>query len=221
MMLHTIFRYYPEKKIAESTHENSLRTMQNATTPDAVRKKTVCRALKPTKNGLLNKTDQSSLIKLIIARVMPITGASQYIVAAGLSMPISLFFNKSWVRAHRKPPRPLAVSTRRNPRNIKSVSVATMRRTPENIRKMTATSRIENFSSRNRKANKRTKISDEDLTIAEHDKIQGSRRRPKHADALKKDNEIVCRDRFERPMSSPVATAVGTAFFLNDISLVC
>jgi hypothetical protein len=38
----------------------------------------------------------------------------------------------------------------------------------------------------------------------------------KAVNVLKKDNEIVLRDKFESPMSSPVATAVGTAFFLDQ-----
>jgi hypothetical protein len=90
-----------------------------------------------------------------------------------------------------------------------------MRSTPKNIRKMTATRRIENFSSRNRNANIRTNINDDDLHIAEQDETQGQEfTRPKYADVLKKDSEIVLSDRFERPISRPVATAVGTAFFL-------
>lgn len=130
-------------------------------------------------------------------------------------MPIFLSFNKSCVRAHRNPPSALAVSTRRNPPNIKLASVATMRSTPKNIRKMTATRLIESFSSRNRNANIGTNINDDDLHIAGQDETQGQEfTRPKYADVLKKDSEIVLSDRFERPISRPVATAVGTAFFL-------
>ena len=48
----------------------------------------------------------------------------------------------------------------------KAVSVATMRATPAEMRVMTNTRRHENISRRKRKAKKSTKISDEDLHIA-------------------------------------------------------
>jgi len=59
--------------------------------------------------------------------------------------------------------------TRRNPSRKKSVSVATMSRTPEKIKKITATSLHENSSRRNRNANKSTNIREDDLHIAIND----------------------------------------------------
>jgi hypothetical protein len=85
----------PSAKKKKKNHVNSLRTIQNAAIPGIVRKKIVCAAFQPTKNELLNRLNKSSMMRLIVLRVRPIAGASQYIVAAGLSIPIFLFFSKS------------------------------------------------------------------------------------------------------------------------------
>jgi hypothetical protein len=70
------------------------------------------------------------------------------------------------VRLHRSPPIALALITRRNPSRTKAVSDATINKTPEKIKEMTATSLHENTSRRNRNANKSTNIRDDDLHIA-------------------------------------------------------
>lgn len=110
--------------------------------------------------------DQSSKNTLIVHKVTPITGASQNIVAAGLFIPISSFLSKRCVKLHRKPPSALAVVTKTNPDSMNLVSAATIIRTPMKMSRMTPTSRRENFSNLKKKANVKTKISDEDLHMA-------------------------------------------------------
>lgn len=104
--------------------------------------------------------------RLTIARVMPMIGASQKTVAAGLLNPIFLSRRRSCVKLHLRPPRALALITMIKPFNTKWVSVATIRRIPENIRSMTAIRCHENISKRKTNANKRTKMREEDLHIA-------------------------------------------------------
>jgi hypothetical protein len=106
------------------------------------------------------------MLALTTARVIPMEGANQNIVAAGLSKPNFLFFSSICVRLHRRPPKALALSTRIKPCNTNSASVATMRRTPRNMSKITAVRCQENVSSRKRIANSNTNISDDDLHIA-------------------------------------------------------
>ena len=123
-------------------------------------------SVKPLKNRLRNNVVQLSTTRLTIASDTPITGDSQKIVAAGLSSPIFLFLRRTCVRLQRKPPDALAERTRMRPERTKWVSVATIRRTPIKMRKMTPTRRYENFSRRKRKAKRRTKIREEDLHMA-------------------------------------------------------
>lgn len=89
----------------------------------------------------------------------------QKIVAAGLFIPISRFFNNIWVRPHRRPPRNEADKTRMNPRREKVVVVATMSSTPPVISAITDIRRMEGRSRWRRKAKSRTKVRDEDLTM--------------------------------------------------------
>ena len=140
--------------------------MQKATTPGAIRYSEVSIVTtRVEKNLVLNNSFQCSTKILIIARVMPMAGVNQKTVAAGLLNPI-LSRSRTCVRLHRRPPRALALMTRIKPFNMKCVSVATIRRTPENIRNMTAMRRHEKDSKRNRKANRRTKMREDDLHIA-------------------------------------------------------
>lgn len=141
--------------------------MQNARTPGAVRYRSVPKIWELEKKSLLNTALHPSITRLMMANVTAIEGDSQKIVAAGLSSPRVLFCSNSCAKPQRSPPSALAVMTSKNPWRIKWVSVATMSRTPENMRVITPIRRHENFSKRKRKANSRTKISEEDLHIAE------------------------------------------------------
>lgn len=119
-----------------------------------------------SKNLLEKMAVQLSNATLAMHSVTAITGANQKMVAAGLSMPIFLFFNKSWVKLHRRPPSALAEVTSMNPRIENSVSRATIMRTPITIRIITPTSRSENLSRPKSRANNRTNINEDDLHIA-------------------------------------------------------
>lgn len=70
------------------------------------------------------------------------------------------------VKDQRKPDDAAAVMTKINPRTLNEVSPATIRTTPAVIVVMMAKSFQEGFSSRNRKANIRTKPRTDDLHIA-------------------------------------------------------
>lgn len=110
-------------------------------------------------------------------------GASQKIVAQGLSRPIgssssflsSLFVapcppcapvSRICVRAHLNPPHALAINTNNIPPKANWVSVATMSTTPPVMSRMTDIRRVEKCSSLKMKAKKRTKTRDDDLHIA-------------------------------------------------------
>jgi hypothetical protein len=135
-------------------------------------KNTVCKLVpSPSKNLLLNTPIQSSITKLTPNILAPITGANQNSVATGLSNPIPLFFRRTWVSAHRSPPAAEAERTRRNPPRAKADSVATMRSTPPKMRVMTATRRREKDSSLKAKAKMRTKMREEDLTMAGRESV--------------------------------------------------
>jgi hypothetical protein len=112
---------------------------------------------------MVNHPSQTMLRRAI---VMPIAGANQNIVAAGLSRPIVLFFMSIWVRLQRRPPHALAVITSKNPGRTKAVSEATIRTTPPKMRRMTAMSRNEKVSRRKRNAKNKTKMREDDLHIA-------------------------------------------------------
>ena len=141
--------------------------MQNASRPGTVRKKHVLRVEpKESKNRLPMSSDQRSSTALTMDKVIPMIGASQNMVAAGLSMPNFLSLRRTCVKAHRIPPKAVPARTRRNPERAKCVSVATIRITPAKIRVMTPTRRSENTSRRNQNANASTNNRDEDLTIA-------------------------------------------------------
>lgn len=96
---------------------------------------------------------------------MVIEGANQKIVAAGLFIPISLFFNNNCVKPHLNPPKKEAERTRMRPGREKDVVVNTMRRTPAVMSAMTAISRKEGRSRCKRKAKRSTNMSEEDLHI--------------------------------------------------------
>lgn len=140
--------------------------MQNATTPGANMNDNVFTVRPSRKKSLRKRDGQFSKETLTIPKVSAMQGASQKIVATGLSKPILLLLRRTCVRLQRRPPRALALRTRIKPCNTNSASVATMRRTPEKIKKITATRRHEKISSRKRKANSSTKIRDDDLHIA-------------------------------------------------------
>jgi hypothetical protein len=142
-------------------------TMQNARTPGRIKKNSVLSVVKkPLKKWEAKRSCQLSIARLTTASVNPIGGASQKTVAAGLSKPILWSFNRRWVKLHRKPPNALADNTSRNPPKTKCDSVATIKITPEKMRKMTPIRRLEKTSNLKRKAKARTNMRDEDLTIA-------------------------------------------------------
>lgn len=103
---------------------------------------------------------------LTTASVTAMSGASQKMVANGLLRPIDFLCMTCSVRAHRRPARPDAEKTMMIPGTETEVVLKTMRNTPNEMRDMTETSRIENFSRWKRKAKKRTKMRVEDLHMA-------------------------------------------------------
>lgn len=70
------------------------------------------------------------------------------------------------VRAQRKPEKKAADMTSRKPRGLKSISPATIIRTPRVMVRIMAIRRREGVSRRKRKAKMRTKPREEDLHIA-------------------------------------------------------
>src|SRR5882762_7629201 len=142
--------------------------MRNATIPGATRYIAVFKvAPRLAKKDDVKTLIQPSIKTLMKAKERPMAGASQNIVAAGLSKPIFLFLRSTWDRPHRRPPRALALSTRRRPDRTKCVSVATISTTPLKIRSITPTRRKEKGSKRKRNAKSRTNIKVDDLHIAE------------------------------------------------------
>lgn len=186
-------------------------------TPGSVKNKIVSNVFQaPSKNLLRKIVGQCSSTMLTMVKVAPILGASQKIVAAGLSRPIFLFFNRTWVRLHRRPPRALAVSTKMRPSRTKWASVATINTTPEKIKVITPTSFHEKASKRKRNANISTNINEDDLHIANEWKTRKlCMERKRWFDILKNDSVIVFSDRLDRPISRLVAIAVGTTFVLH------
>jgi hypothetical protein len=73
------------------------------------------------------------------------------------------------VRDHRRPPRALAEITIINPPRTKWFSVATIRSTPAEMRRITPTSRTEKVSRRKKKAKPKTNTREEDLHMAVND----------------------------------------------------
>jgi hypothetical protein len=142
--------------------------MQNAMTPGKMRSPIVCRvAPGPSRKREPGRSLQLSTEILTTAMVRPMIGASQKMVAAGWFIPERLSRMSIWVSDQRRPPRALADMTRMKPTRTKCVSVATIRSTPEEIRRMTPTSRRENVSRRKKKAKAKTNTSEEDLHMAD------------------------------------------------------
>lgn len=142
--------------------------MQNARIPGQIKKIKVLNVSPAvSKNGLTKILLQPSITRVAMPSVRPMMGASQNSVAGGLLMPMFLLRRRSCVRPHRRPPSALADVTNKKPLSTKWVWVATMRRTPAQMRNMTPMSRHENISSLSRKANRRTKTKDDDLHIAD------------------------------------------------------
>lgn len=83
-----------------------------------------------------------------------------------MDMPMARLCMISSVKAHRRPPTADAEKTMMRPGMETAVTLKTIRKTPIEMRPMTRTKRSEYFSSLNRKAKKRTKMSDDDLHIA-------------------------------------------------------
>ena len=75
------------------------------------------------------------------------------------------------MRDHRRPPRALAERTITNPPRTKWLSVATIRSTPAEMRRMTPTSRREKVSRRKKKAKAKTNTREEDLHMAVNDVV--------------------------------------------------
>lgn len=76
------------------------------------------------------------------------------------------------MRDHRRPPRALAERTIINPPRTKWFSVATIRSTPAEMRRMTPTSRREKVSRRKKKAKAKTNTREDDLHMAVNDVIR-------------------------------------------------
>ena len=141
--------------------------MRNATHPGIAKKNAVLSVVdKSPKNLLANTSRQLSKHKLAIISEVPISGASQNIVATGLFNPIFSSFSRRCVRLHRRPLSALALVMRIKPTNSNCASVATIIRTPTKMRKITPTRRKEKTSNLKAKAKTKTKISDEDLHMA-------------------------------------------------------
>src|SRR6266850_249901 len=141
--------------------------MANAITPGKMRRPVV-RRIAP---GLSRKREPGSSLQLsrktlTMAMVRPMIGANQKIVATGLFIPERLSRMIIWVRDHRRPASALAERTRMKPTRTKWVSVATIRSTPIDMRRMTPTRRRENVSKRKKKAKNKTNTSEEDLHMA-------------------------------------------------------
>jgi hypothetical protein len=96
-----------------------------------------------------------------------IKGANQYIVAKGLLSPIAFLCITSSVKAHLRPDNADAANTMINPGIDTSVVLKTMRKTPNEMSKMTEIRRNDGVSMWKRKAKRRTKSSAEDFTMAE------------------------------------------------------
>ena len=73
------------------------------------------------------------------------------------------------MRDQRRPPRALAEITIINPPRTKWLSVATIRSTPAEMRRMTPISRREKVSRRKKKAKAKTNTREEDLHMAVND----------------------------------------------------
>ena len=141
--------------------------MENAITPGKMRSPVVFRiAVGPSRKREPGNSLQLSRKTLTMAMVRPMMGANQKMVATGWFNPERLSRMSICVRDHRNPPRALAEMTRMKPPRTKWVSVATIRSTPADMRRMTPIRRRENVSRRKKKAKDRTNTSDEDLHIA-------------------------------------------------------
>jgi hypothetical protein len=142
--------------------------------PGKISSPAVCRiAPGPSRKREPGNSLQLSTATLTKAIVRPIIGASQKMVATGWFIPERLSRKSIWVRDHRRPPRALAEITRIKPPRTKWVSVATIRSTPAEMRRMTPISRRENVSRRKKKANAKTKTREEDLHMAVSDVVGG------------------------------------------------
>lgn len=107
-----------------------------------------------------------SKMRLQVASVMPMMGASQNNVATGFVIPIDSFSRRICTSDQRSPPRADAVRTAIIPPRSNCVSDETMRTTPAVMMNIIPTSLHEGTSSRKRKANPRTKMRPDDLHIA-------------------------------------------------------
>lgn len=118
------------------------------------------------KKGVENTLIHPSQMMLTKANETAEAGDNQNKVDGGLSRPIVLSCMATCVTLQRRPPQTLANMTSENPDQTNAVSEATINSTPPKIIKITMTRCMENASSRNRNAKKRTNISEEDLHMA-------------------------------------------------------
>lgn len=80
--------------------------------------------------------DQPSKAIEQMAKVRPMVGASQKIVAMGLFIPMDFLSSSIWVRDHLKPPIQEADRTSIIPQKSNLVSEETIRTTPEVIKRI-------------------------------------------------------------------------------------
>jgi hypothetical protein len=125
------------------TNKYSLATIENARLPGKMMASTVNSPLPSSKNPEWNTLLHPSNAKLTTPRTKAIKGANQKMVAKGLDNPIDFLCITVSVNAHRRPDRAEAENTMIIP-GISTVVVSNnIRKTPKEIRQMTAIRRRE------------------------------------------------------------------------------
>jgi len=125
------------------THKYSLATMENARLPGKMIASTVKIPLPSSKNPEWSTLPHPSNAKLTTPRTIAINGANQKMVAKGFDSPIDFLCMTVSVNAHLRPERADAEKTITIP-GISTVVVSNnMRKTPKEIRQITAMRRRE------------------------------------------------------------------------------
>lgn len=154
------------RSISRNTHKYSLATIENAKLPGKMIAMTVKTPLPFSKNPEWNTLLHPSNATLTTPNTTAISGASQKMVAKGFDNPIDFLCITVSVNAHLKPDNAEAENTMTIPGMSTVVVSNNMRKTPNDMRVITAIRRKEYDSSLNANAAMRTKIRVEDLHIA-------------------------------------------------------
>lgn len=160
------------RQILESrrhTHANSLTVMKKANAPGKRMTAEVLSvaAIDPQNSSLAKMALGPSKIRLHVARVTAMIGASQKRVAKGLLRPIVSLSSSICVNAHLNPPKADAVRTSIMPTRWNFVSPETISTRPTVMIEMMPTSRQVGFSRWKRKAKRSTNPREDDLHMAD------------------------------------------------------